>query len=415
MSGLDVDIEARQGAFTLHARFAAPARGLTALFGPSGAGKSTILALVAGLRRPLRGRIAFNDQVLFDSAAGINLPPERRGVGYVFQDALLFPHLTVLANLRYGIGRMAAADAAATLDRLVALLDIGHLLHRRPPGLSGGERQRVAIGRALLSGPRLLLMDEPLAALDPALKAEILPYIEAVRDDWRIPILYVSHALPEILRLADHAVRMERGQVAASGTLAAVLGHKAPDGGPPDREMTPPSSGGAGDDPASIFDMRVASAEDGDDLTQDGLIRLCFPQVEGRSAPSLLVAAEALSGPVTAHAPCRVRVAASDVALARHPPEGVSIQNILPCRITRILPVATSPALLDIALSLDGVPGGTLWARVTRRAQRLLELQVGGPVQALVKATPLDHDGVVATAADAPLREAAAGANTRRR
>lgn len=411
MSGLDVDIEARQGGFTLHARFATPARGLTALFGPSGAGKSTILALVAGLRRPLRGRIAFNDQVLFDSAAGINLPPERRGVGYVFQDALLFPHLTVLANLRYGIGRMAAANAAATLDRLVALLDIGHLLHRRPPGLSGGERQRVAIGRALLSGPRLLLMDEPLAALDPARKAEILPYIEAVRDDWRIPIVYVSHALPEILRLADHAVRMERGQVAASGTLAAVLGHDAPEGEP----TAPPSRETGDGGPASIFDMLVAPAEGGDDPAQDGLIRLRFPPAGAAAAPSLLVAAEALSGPATANAPCRVRVAATDVALARQPPEGVSIQNILPCHITRILPVTASPALLDVALSLDGVPGGTLWARVTRRAQRLLDLQVGVPVQALVKATPLDRDEVVATTTDAFPVQGALGENTRRR
>lgn len=408
MSGLDVDIQARQGDFALQVRFTAPARGLTALFGPSGAGKSSILALVAGLRRPARGRITLDDRALFDSDARINLPPERRDIGYVFQDALLFPHLTVLANLRYGIGRMAAADAAATLERLVALLDIGHLLHRRPPGLSGGERQRVAIGRALLSGPRLLLMDEPLAALDPARKAEILPYIEAVRDEWGIPILYVSHALPEILRLADHAVRMERGRVTASGTLAAVLGHEAPEGG-----AAASSSMEAADGPASLFDMLVAPIEEGDAIAQDGLIRLRFPHAEAAGSPGLLVAAEALPGPATAHAPCRVRVAASDVALARQPPAGVSIQNILPCHITRILPVAASPALLDIALSLDGVPGGTLWARVTRRAQRLLELQVGAPVQALVKATPLDHDGVVPTTADPA--QVVVSANTRRR
>lgn len=378
-SGLCVDIATRQGDFDLETRFQAPPRGLTALFGPSGAGKSTVLALIAGLRRPARGRITLDGRVLFDAAARINLPPERRGIGYVFQDALLFPHLTVLANLRYGIGRMAPAQVAPTVDRLVDLLDIRHLLHRRPPGLSGGEMQRVAIGRALLSGPRLLLMDEPLAALDSARKAEILPYIEAVRDQWGIPILYVSHALPEILRLANHAVRLERGRVAADGELAQTL--------TPDLPSLDPDM-----EPASVLDMVVGDRACQADIAADGLIRLTLAATGAAGpGPGLLVAAASLPAGAAAGQPCRVRVAASDVAVARIAPLESSFQNILPARVLRL--EDRSMALVDVALEL--APGQALWARITRHAQRQLALSPGDGVYALVKAATLDSHGVV--------------------
>ena len=212
----DIDIEARRGDFNIAVAFQAGA-GVTALFGPSGAGKTSILNMIAGVLRPSRGRIAVDGQVLFDSSADVDLKPEHRRVGYIFQDARLFPHMTVEGNLLYGFKLTDKAARYATPEHVVELLGIAPLLKRRPASLSGGEQQRVAIGRAILSSPRLLLMDEPLASLDDARKQEILPYIERLRDEVKIPILYVTHARAEVERLAGSVIDLEMGRVAALG------------------------------------------------------------------------------------------------------------------------------------------------------------------------------------------------------
>jgi molybdate transport system ATP-binding protein len=208
----DVDMYATRGDFEIAAAFRADP-GITVLFGPSGAGKTSVLDLIAGVLVPARGRIAVDGQVLYDSVARINLPPERRRVGYIFQDARLFPHLSVRANLLYGFRLTPPDKRYAMLDHVVDVLGIGHLLKRAPLSLSGGEQQRVAIGRAILASPRLLLMDEPLASLDEARKQEILPYIERLRDELRIPILYVTHVASEVDRLADVVVEIVAGRV----------------------------------------------------------------------------------------------------------------------------------------------------------------------------------------------------------
>ncbi len=215
---LDVDVEKRLGNFSVAARFQASS-GVTALFGPSGSGKTTIVNMIAGLLKPDKGSIILDETVMFDAAADINVPPYRRGIGYVFQEGRLFPHLSVRQNLDYGrrmSGRPRDADEFA---RIVALLDIGPLLDRRPRLLSGGERQRVAIGRALLMRPRLLLLDEPLASLDAGHKREILPHLIRLRDVSNVPMVYVSHTAAELRLIATNAVRVEGGQVTAIGGL----------------------------------------------------------------------------------------------------------------------------------------------------------------------------------------------------
>jgi molybdate transport system ATP-binding protein len=215
---LSVDVEKRLGEFSLAAKFEA-AGGATALFGPSGAGKTSLVNMIGGLLTPDRGRIALDDAVLFDSAARINVPAYRRGIGMVFQEGRLFPHMTVARNLDYGRWMSGLAADTAAQGRIVELLDIGALLTRRPGRLSGGERQRVAIGRALLMKPRLLLLDEPLASLDRARKLEILPYLARLRDEAKVPMIYVSHQAGEIQRLCSQVLRIEDGRVAAEGGL----------------------------------------------------------------------------------------------------------------------------------------------------------------------------------------------------
>lgn len=219
---LHIQISHRLPQITLDLSFDAP-DGITVLFGPSGAGKSTIANAVAGLVTPDQGRIALRDRVLFDTAAGINIPPHRRRIGYVFQEARLFPHLTLRQNLRYGQWFNPAARSAP-FERIVDLLGLGALLHRRPATLSGGEKSRAALGRALLAGPQLLIMDEPLAALDQARKDEILPYLERLRDEIRQPILYITHDRTEVQRLASHLVRIEAGRLTYSGPPSAIEG-----------------------------------------------------------------------------------------------------------------------------------------------------------------------------------------------
>ncbi len=215
---LAVDVEKQLGALKLSVRFEA-ASGATALFGPSGAGKTSLVNMIAGLVMPDRGSIALDDTVLFDAAAGIDVPPHRRRIGYVFQEDRLFPHLSVRQNLDYGRRMSGGSRDVSEFDRVVALLNIGDLLDRRPRLLSGGERQRVAVGRALLMRPRLLLLDEPLASLDAAHKREILPYLVRLRDDAGIPIVYVSHIPAEVRRIATTVVRLDAGRVVATGGL----------------------------------------------------------------------------------------------------------------------------------------------------------------------------------------------------
>jgi molybdate transport system ATP-binding protein len=211
---LNVDVEKRLGQFTIGARFETAA-GVTALFGPSGAGKTTLVNMIAGLVMPDRGRIAIADTVLFDSKARINVPTHRRRIGYVFQEGRLFPHLSVASNLDYGRHMSGLSADPSETKRIIELLDIAHLVDRRPGKLSGGERQRVAVGRALLMRPHLLLLDEPLAALDAARKREILPYLERLRDE--VPMVYVSHHAGELRRIATSVVRIDGGRVAAVG------------------------------------------------------------------------------------------------------------------------------------------------------------------------------------------------------
>jgi molybdate transport system ATP-binding protein len=213
---LGVDVEKRLGDFFLSARFATR-NGVTAVFGPSGAGKTTLVNMISGLVAPDRGRIAIEETVLFDSEKRINLPPHRRRIGYVFQEGRLFPHLSVKHNLDYGRRMNGLPRDGAQMQRIIALLDIGHLIDRRPGKLSGGERQRVAIGRALLMRPRLLLLDEPLASLDLARKREILPYLERLRDEVGVPMVYVSHQAAELRRIATSVVRLIAGKVEAAG------------------------------------------------------------------------------------------------------------------------------------------------------------------------------------------------------
>jgi molybdate transport system ATP-binding protein len=215
---LSVDVEKQLGDFNLAAKFETAA-GATALFGPSGSGKTSIVNMIGGLLTPDRGRIALDDDVLFDSAARINVPAHRRRIGMVFQEGRLFPHMTVARNLDYGRRMSGVAPNVTEHDRVIALLDIGGLLTRRPGRLSGGERQRVAIGRALLMKPRLLLLDEPLASLDRARKLEILPYLARLRDEAKVPVIYVSHLAGEIQRLCSRVVRIEDGRVQATGGL----------------------------------------------------------------------------------------------------------------------------------------------------------------------------------------------------
>lgn len=221
MTMLTVDVKKQLGDFSIGARFES-AGGVTALFGASGGGKTSIVNMIAGLIAPDRGRITLDELVLFDSGQRINLPAHRRRIGYVFQEGRLFPHLTVAANLDYGRRMGSLARDPAEMARIVKLLDIDHLLDRRPGKLSGGERQRIAIGRALLMRPRLLLLDEPLASLDAARKREILPYLQRLRDETRVPMVYVSHHAPELRRIATSVVLLDGGRVVATGGLEVL-------------------------------------------------------------------------------------------------------------------------------------------------------------------------------------------------
>ncbi|MBU1054091.1 MAG: molybdenum ABC transporter ATP-binding protein [Proteobacteria bacterium] len=225
---IDIHVEKKQGDFRISAAFASGETGITALFGPSGAGKTSIINMVAGLLRPDKGHITIDGNCLFDSDNGINIPPEKRHIGYIFQEGRLFPHLSVLSNLTYGMRLIKPAKRFVKLDQVVELLGIENLLYRRPAKLSGGEKQRVAIGRALLTSPAILLMDEPLASLDETRKAEVLPFIIALTRNLSVPILYVSHDLEEIMTLADNVVLIEAGSAIATGSPEELIGRIEP-------------------------------------------------------------------------------------------------------------------------------------------------------------------------------------------
>jgi molybdate transport system ATP-binding protein len=358
---IEIDVEKRLGDFKLEARFAAPASGITALFGRSGAGKTTIVNMLAGLVRPDRGRIAVGGDVLFSSEDGIDLPPERRRLGYVFQEGRLFPHYSVRGNLTYGVRR--AASHPFGFDAVVALLGLEPLLARRPGDLSGGEKQRVALGRALLAAPRLLLMDEPLASLDQPRKAEILPFIERLRDELRLPVIYVSHAMQEVVRLADTLVLLSEGRVAAVGPVEELTSRLDL------RPLTGRYEAGA----------VIRAAVAGQDVTY-GLSELAFPG--GRLRVSHL--------PLPLGTPVRLRIRARDVALATTRPGGISIRNIFAARIVEM--ASDRGPLVDVKLDI-GTPEHpvALWARVTRRAAQDLGLTVGREVFALLKTVALDR------------------------
>jgi molybdate transport system ATP-binding protein len=358
---LEFDARYRAGAFSLEASFHTGG-GVTALFGRSGAGKSTVLNLIAGLARPDSGRIAIDKRTLYDSAAGVYLPPHARRVGYVFQEGRLLPHLTIRHNLLYGSFFNRSKKPVLGFDQAVELLGIGHLLERRPGALSGGEKQRVAIGRALLASPELLLLDEPLASMDAPRKAEILYYVERLRDEVRIPVVYVSHSLEEVVRLADTVVLMSEGRVLGSGPVREMTARA---------ELRPylgRHEGGA------VIEARVV----GQDL-DSGLARLEFAG-GALEIPDV----EALPGEAV-----RIRVRARDVSIALSRPSGLSIRNVLAGVVTS-LGDEEGPSL-DVSLDLHGTP---LIARITRKSASELGLRPGLPVYALVKSVSIDRRSV---------------------
>ncbi len=336
--------------------------GATALFGRSGSGKSLTLGLIAGLTRPDRGRIAIDDTSLVDTSRRLFVPAHKRRVGLVFQDSHLFPHLSVRRNLLFGRWFAPRAARAVSFDAVVETLGIGALLERRPGALSGGERQRVAIGRALLASPRLLLLDEPFAALDRQRKLEILPLIERVRAEFSVPLVYVSHALEEVVRIATKVVVIDAGRVVASGAPEAVLG----------------ATRRAADDPrfgrVSILTANPCAYD-----AEFALTELAHP------AGTLWLAGRVGD----AGSPVRVLVRATDVSLAASDPGPLTIRSALAGRIAGIVP---DGPLAAVTVALDG--GEALVALVTRRALHDLGLTEGTPVRALVKTVALDEGAI---------------------
>src|SRR5712671_643222 len=366
---LSVAVEHRLGDFTLDAAFDSGA-GLTALFGRSGSGKTSLVNAIAGLIRPARGHIVVDGELLTDTAAGVFVPPRRRHIGYVFQEGRLFPHLTVRQNLLYGHRFAPKGKRVGEIAYVIELLGIGDLLGRRPANLSGGEKQRVAIGRALLADPRLLVMDEPLASLDEERKTEILPYIERLRDEFAIPIVYVSHVIAEVTRLATTMVVMSEGRVAAIGSTAEIMG----------RIDLFPLTGRA--EAGAILSTRVAEHDVRFGLT------------------TLRAAAGDLRVPyidLRLGAPMRVRIRARDVMIAVEPPHGLSALNVLPGTVAEI-GHADGP-IVEIRLDCAGE---ALVARLTRRSVETLGLEPGRQVYAVIKSIAFDHHSIAGAAPAAP-------------
>ena len=354
---LTLQVRHRFKGFELNVDVKAPP-GVTVLFGPSGSGKTTLINAVAGLLRPDEGRIVAGDFVLLDTQVRRQLAPHRRRIGYVFQEGRLFPHLTVRQNLLYGRWFAPRDAQGESFDRVVEMLGIGHLLTRRPGALSGGEKQRVAIGRALLACPKLILADEPLAALDEARKAEILPYFERLRDEVSVPILYVSHSLAEVARLATTVIALREGRVVAEG--------------PPDRVLGDVAVVGVRD-VASILRARVVAHYD------DGLSELATA-----AGPLHLPRIHEAAGAVI-----RVRIMANEVILSREAPQGLSALNILRGRIAEIQ-LGRGPA----ARVILEIGDERLMARVTRRAVVALGLEPGQTCHAILKSIAVAPEDV---------------------
>ncbi len=358
MDGLDVDLRLSRGAFRLEVAFQAPATGVTALFGPSGCGKTSLLRCVAGLERGA-GHCRLNGEPWQDDAAGCFIPTHRRPIGYVFQEASLFPHLSVRRNLEFGRRRVPTVERRVGLDEVVDLLGIGSMLDRDPAGLSGGERQRVSMARALLTSPRLLLMDEPLSALDHQSKHDILPYLERLHETLAIPVLYVSHSPDEVARLADRLVLLESGRVRAAGVAAELFTRV---------DLPLARDDGA----AALLDGRVIGHDPHYHLNR----------VETPGGILYVAGVERAPG-----ARVRVRIQARDVSIALDEPGTSSILNILPGHIEAIEDIDAAQVLIRLAVG----PGGrmALLARITRRSRDLLHLRLGQEVYAQVKAVAL--------------------------
>jgi molybdate transport system ATP-binding protein len=350
-------VKQRDG-FVLRAHFEAPTPSVVALFGRSGCGKTTVINLISGLLAPDEGRIQLDDTVLTDTHAGVSIPAERRRIGYVFQDARLFPHFNVRGNLSYGLKRSSrskdAAGYSVGFDEVVSLLGLTRLLNRRPHQLSGGERQRVGLGRALLSQPRLLLLDEPLASLDAARREEVLPYLEALRERLALPMVYVSHQFEEVLRLATHVVLMDAGRVIAQGTLGEVSLR------PELRAIIGPDLVGA------VLDGVVTNVDAARDKVDLQL-----------GNGSLYVSLRN----VTLGSRVRVQLLARDIILATQKPHGLSVRNELRGVIAEMTPDESDAVLVSVDIG-----GAIVLARVTREAAQDLSLQPGGQVWVLVKA-----------------------------
>ncbi len=352
---LELDFSQQLGDLTLQVSQSLPSQGITAIFGLSGAGKTSLINAIGGLTRPDSGRIALNDQLLFDAEKNIFLPPEKRRIGYVFQDARLFPHYRVQGNLQYGM----AASMRGQFDNIVALLGIGPLLNRFPLTLSGGEKQRVAIGRALLTAPEILLMDEPLAALDLPRKRELMPYLEKLAKEVSIPILYVTHSLDEILRLAEKVLVLDNGKVLAMGDLEAVWASNIMRPWLPREEQS------------SVLNVSVLEHHPRYDMTAlaIGDQRLWIGKVD---AP--------------AGTPMRVRVNAADVSLVLQPTaNNSSIRNILPAKVLECLEIGTQ---VEVKLAMaDHI----LWARITPWARDELMVRPGQWLYAQIKSVSLSR------------------------
>ena len=349
---LEVDLTLSRGEFRLQAAFAVNEPGITAVFGPSGCGKTTLLRAIAGLEHAARGTVRVDGELWQDGDR--RLPVHRRALGFVFQEASLFEHLSVHDNLRYGWRRLPALERRIELEEIIDLLGLEPLLQRHPRGLSGGERQRVAIGRALATSPRLLLMDEPLAALDAARKAEILPYLESLHRHLAMPVLHVTHSTEEVARLADRVLLMEQGGIVHQG---------------PVEELLPVISGEAGE-PASLLRGRVVGHH-----AKDGLLEIAVGPLR------LLVP----SGPLPKGAELRLRIPARDVSIALDAEGASSILNRLPARVQAIEPESDATCLVRLEVAGQG-----LLARITRRSVRELGLSKGKAAVAQVKSVVLE-------------------------
>ena len=366
-----VDVRKRLERFSLEVAFTAQGAETTALFGPSGCGKSSLIRMIAGLDRPDAGRIALGEKTLFDGDRRIDLPPEQRRLGCVFQEGFLFPHLSVRDNLLYGhrIKRGTGRAAAFSQDLIVDLLELAPLLSRKPTRLSGGERQRVALGRALLSAPEMLLMDEPLAALDARRRMDILPFLERVRDEFRTPTLYVSHALEEVLRLADRMVVLADGRVADSGPVEAVA-----------NRMDPQRHGGW-DQAGTVLSATVAEQDDRWGQTRLDLI----------NGQALLL--PRLNKPLGARV--RLRILARDVTLMLAEPQQTSALNHLRGTVTSIDPAQDPDVMVTLALAAGAgaeAQALSLRARITRKSAAALRLQPGGTVWASIKSIAISRE-----------------------